>query len=63
MTHNKDHKDHKENPEHNKFYEAPESGNIVTETDPSSPKGKAKDKPKDSIGEAPESGTLREDDL
>ena len=57
MSHNKD---HKENPDHNKFYEAPESGTVVQETDPSSPKGKDRDDAKDSVGEAPESGTMRE---
>ncbi|NLB20213.1 MAG: hypothetical protein GX829_05145 [Clostridium sp.] len=60
MTNHKDHKDHKENPDHTKFYEAPESGTVVQETDPSSPKDKAKDNAKDSVGEAPESGTMRE---
>ena len=43
-----------------KFYEAPESGTIIQETDPSQPEGASKDDDKSSTAEAPESGTMRE---
>jgi len=43
-----------------KFYEAPESGTIRQEIDPSQPEGASKDDDKSSTAEAPESGTMRE---
>ncbi|MBO1265843.1 hypothetical protein J3A84_12455 [Proteiniclasticum sp. SCR006] len=43
-----------------KFYEAPESGTIRQEIDPSQPEGAAKDDAKSAPSEAPESGTMRE---
>lgn len=42
------------------FHEAPESGTIRQEIDPSQPKGAAKDDAKNAPSEAPESGTMRE---
>lgn len=42
------------------FYEAPESGTVRQETDPSQPDGASKDDAKGSTSEAPESGTMRE---
>lgn len=61
-----DHTDKKKNqdeanhPKHTEFHEAPESGTVVQKDDPSQPDGAAKDQAKDSVGEAPESGTMRE---
>jgi len=43
-----------------KFYEAPESGTVRQEIDPSQPEGASKDDDKSSIAEAPESGTISE---
>ncbi len=53
-------KEKQNHPEHKKFYDAPESGTVVSKDNPSSPEDMAKDGQMDSIGEAPESGTMRE---
>lgn len=47
-------------PKHAEFYEAPESGTVIQKNDPSQPDGATNDDAKDSVGEAPESGTMRE---
>lgn len=56
---NEENKEKKNNPKHTKFYKAPKSGTIIPDGDPSSPENLSKDGPKDSLGEAPESGTMR----
>ncbi len=53
-------KEKKDNPKHDEFYEAPESGTVISEDNPSSPGNLGKDDAPDSISEAPESGTMRE---
>jgi len=47
-------------PKNDDFYDAPESGTVVHEEDPAKRSEAHNDQAKDSIGEAPESGTIRE---
>ncbi len=47
-------------PKSNDLEDAPESGTVVQKDDPSKPSHADKDDKPDSIGEAPESGTLRD---
>jgi len=47
-------------PKNDDFYDAPESGTVVHEEDPAKPSEAHNDQAKDSIAEAPESGTIRE---
>ncbi|SDI56800.1 hypothetical protein [Proteiniclasticum ruminis] len=47
-------------PKNNDLEDAPESGTVVQKDDPSKPSHADKDDKPDSIGEAPESGTLRD---
>ncbi len=60
MRSDSENKEKQNHPEHDKFYDAPESGTVVPDDDPSAPKDMAKDDQMNSIGEAPESGTMRE---
>lgn len=52
--------ENKKHQKHNDIEDAPESGTVVHEENPSKPEEAENDQPKDSIGEAPESGTIRE---
>ncbi|WP_313126754.1 hypothetical protein [Proteiniclasticum ruminis] len=47
-------------PKNNDLEDAPESGTVVQKDDPSKPFHADKDDTPDSVGEAPESGTLRD---
>lgn len=47
-------------PKNNDLDDAPESGTVVQKDDPSKPFHADKDDTPDSVGEAPESGTLRD---
>lgn len=47
-------------PKNDDYEDAPESGTVVQEDNPSQPMEADKDGKPDSVGEAPESGTLRD---